>query len=57
MLTLEIFRWTVVAGLTAALLRWPNPGSPFWALAAGGPFVMARGRQVSADRFREACPT
>ncbi len=55
MITPEILRWTIVSGLAAALLRWPSPGAPFWALVAGRPFVVTRQRQT-ASRFRAACP-
>ena len=55
MITPEIIRWSAVAAMAAALLRWPNPGAPFWALAAGRPFVVTRQRQGVA-RFRTACP-
>ncbi len=56
MLKLEILRWTVVSGLAAALLRWPNPGAPFWSLKAVRPFVLARAT-VGPGRFRSATPT
>ncbi len=55
MLKLEILRWTVVSGLAAALLRWPNPGAPFWSFTAGRPFVLARAT-VGPGRFRSATP-
>ncbi len=55
MLKLELFRWTVVSDLAAALLRWPSPGSPFWSLTAGRPFVLARAT-IGHSRFRHATP-
>ena len=51
----ELVRWTPVAAMAAALLRWPRPGAPFWSLAAGRPFVLARA-DTGPGRFREACP-
>ena len=56
MLKLEVVRWTIVSGLAAALLRWPSPGTPFWSLAAGRPFVVTRQRHMATGRFREATP-
>ena len=56
MLKLELLRWTVMSGIATALLRWPRPGSPFWSLTAGRPFVLARAT-VGPGRFREACPS
>lgn len=57
MLKLEILRWTIVSGMAAALLRWPSPGAPFWALAIGRPFVVTRRQHSAASRFREASST
>ena len=56
MLLAEAFRWAAVAGMAAALLRWPSPGAPFWAIAAGQPFVVTRQRHGATDRFRTVVP-
>ncbi len=55
MLKLELLRWTVVSGIATALLRWPGPGSPFWSLTAGRPFVLARAPS-GPSRFKQAVP-
>ena len=55
MIKLELLRWAAVSGLAAALLRWPGPGSPFWSLTAGRPFVLARATS-GPSRFQQAVP-
>ncbi len=49
----ELIRWTAVAAMTAAVIRFPRP-TVFWSLGARRPFVLARVRPDGPGRFRFA---